>query len=207
MAASEHNESYHPDMWVFPEVGGMTRNMADKTSAMPRKFALALTAAGALFVLGIIGFAFRAIGDGFDNHEPWGYYAAIFSFIFMVTGAAPLAAVAFRFTKSHWRRPLSRISEMFAFIGLLSTLMLIPLLLVLPSINNPTYSGIPGEELEIRRTIWFEGPIGAPIWWDLFGVIFLALASLTILWLSALPDLAESRLTATGWRRKLYSLL
>ena len=194
-------------MWVFPEVGGMTRDMAAKTSAVPRPFALVLTAAGALFVLGIIGFVFRAVSDGFDNHEPWGYYAAIFSFIFMVTGAAPLAAVAFRFTKSHWRRPLSRISEMFAFMGLLSTLMLIPLLVVLPSIGNPHYSGTPGEELEIRRTIWFEGPIGAPIWWDLFGVIFLALGSLAILWLSALPDLAEARLTATGWRRRVYSLL
>lgn len=207
MAASEHSESAHGGMWVFPEVGGMTRDVADKTSAMPRRFTLALTAAGILFVLGIIGFVVRAVDDGFGSHEPWGYYAAIFSFIFMVTGAAPLAAVGFRFTKSHWRRPLSRVAEMFALIGVFSTLMIIPLLVVLPSINNPGYSGVPGEGLEIRRTIWFEVPIGAPIWWDVLGVIFLAITSLTILWLSALPDLAECRLTATGFRRKAYSFL
>ena len=204
MAAGEHN---HSGMWVFPAAERITRDVAEKTTAMPRRFALALTASGILFVLGIIGFLVRAIDDGFSDYQPWGYYAAIFSFIFMVTGAAPLAAVAFRFTKSHWRRPVSRISEMFAVIGVFSTLMLIPLLVVLPSINNAAYTDPASEQLEIRRTIWFEVPIGAPIWWDLFGVIFLALTSLTILWLSAMPDLAECRTTATGFRRRVYFFL
>jgi len=180
--------------------------MAGKMSAMPRPFNLALAAAAILFILGIIGFIVRAVDDGFGAHAPWGYYAAIFSFIFMVTGAAPLAAVAFRFTKSHWRRPLSRVSELFALIGVLSTLMLIPLLVVLPSIRNPDWV-LGAEAMENRRTLWFEGPIGAPIWWDIFGVLFLAIAGLGILWLSALPDLAEQRFTATGFRRRVYVLL
>ena len=158
-------------------------------------------------MLGIIGFVARAVDDGFGDHAAWGYYAAIFSFIFMVTGAAPLAAVAFRFTKSHWRRPLSRISEMFAVIGVFSTIMLIPLLIVMPPINNPTWPRPGSEVLEIRRTIWFEGPIGAPLAWDILGLIFLAICSLGILWLSALPDMAECRLTATGFRRKIYMFL
>ena len=201
MAAGEHG---YAGMWVFPTPEGITRDVADKTAAVPRRFALAMTFAGVLFVLGIIGFLARAVDDGFGEHEPWGYYAAIFSFLFMVTGAAPLAAVAFRFTKSHWRRPLSRISEMFAVVGVLTTLMFIPLLVVLPSINNPDLGP---EELEIRRTIWFEVPIGAPHAWDILGVLFLAVTGLAILWLSAMPDLAECRLTATGLRRRICSAL
>lgn len=193
-------------MWVFPSPEGITRDVAGKMSSTPRMFSLVMTGAGILLILGIIGFVARGVDDGFGDHEPWGYYAAIFSFIFMVTGAAPLAAVAFRFTKSHWRRPLSRVSEMFAVLGVFSTLMLIPLLVVMPSINNPVQP-VPAEQLELRRTIWFEVPIGAPLAWDILGLIFLAICSLGILWLSALPDLAECRLTATGFRRRIYSFL
>ena len=201
MAASEQG---HNGMWVFPAAEAVTRDVAGKTSAMPRAFSVALTVAGILVVLGIIGFVARAIDDGFARHAPWGYFAAIFFFIFMVTSAAPLAAVAFRFTKSHWRRPVSRVSELFAVVGVLNILMFIPLMIVLPSIKNPE---IGVEELEIRRTIWFEVPIGAPHVWDMLGVIFLAVTALAILWLSATPDMAECRLTATGFRRKVYSFL
>ena len=201
MTASDQG---HNGMWVFPAAEAVTRDVADKTSAMPRPFSIALLVTGALFLLGIIGFAARAIDDGFGDHMPWGYFAAIFFFIFMVTSAAPLAAVAFRFTKSHWRRPLSRVSEMFAVVGVLNILMFIPLMIVLPSIKNPE---IGVEELEIRRTIWFEVPVGAPLAWDVLGVIFLALTALAILCLSATPDMAEHRLTASGFRRKVYSFL
>ena len=201
MAANEHN---HNGMWVFPEAEKVTRDVADKTSAMPPRFSIALLVAGVLFAWGIIGFVERAVDDGFGDHAPWGYYAAIFSFLFMVTGAAPLAAVAFRITKSHWRRPLSRVSELFSVVGILTSLMLIPLLVVLPPIKNP---GSGAEELEIRRTLWFEAPIGAPLVWDILGVAFLAVTGLAILWLSAVPDMAECRLTATGFRRKFYNLL
>ncbi len=201
MAASDHG---HSGMWVFPAPDAVTQDVAGKTSAMPRRFSMALALAGALSVLGIIGFAARAVVDGFGEHAPWGYFAAIFFFIFMITSAAPLAAVAFRFTKSHWRRPLSRVSELFAVVGVLNILMFIPLMIVLPSIKNPD---IGVEELEIRRSVWFEVPIGAPYAWDLLAVIFLAVTSLVILWLSIVPDMAEHRLTATGLRRRVYSLL
>jgi molybdopterin-containing oxidoreductase family membrane subunit len=182
----------------------MTRDVTSKTFAVPQKLAVALVLSGVLLVLGLIGFIVRSVDDGFGDHGPWGYYAAIFSFLFMITGAAPLAAVAFRFTKSHWRRPLSRISELFSAVSIFTVLMFIPLMLVLPSIKNP---GSGEDQLEIRRTIWFEGPIGSPHVWDFLGVIFLALTGLFILWLSATPDMAEGRLTATGFRRKLYGLL
>ena len=201
MAANGHN---HAGMWVFPRAEEMTRDVTGKTFALPQKMAIALVLSGVLLVLGLIGFIVRSVDDGFGDHGPWGYYAAIFSFLFMITGAAPLAAVAFRFTKSHWRRPLSRISELFSVVSIFTILMFIPLMLVLPSIKNP---GSGEDQLEIRRTIWFEVPIGAPHVWDVLGVIFLALTGLFILWLSATPDMAEARLTATGFRRKLYGLL
>ena len=196
---------HYPGMWIFPDPRGMTRDMAAKMSAMPGAFTLALLVSGVLLALGIVGFIARAAADGFDDRAPWGYYMAGFSFVFMVTSAAPVAAVAFRFTKSHWRRPLSRVSELFAVVGIFNILTFIPLMLILPPIANP--GPVEGHDLEIRRTIWFEGPIGAPHAWDLAGVIGLAVTSLFILWLSAVPDMAERRLTATGLRRAIYRTL
>ncbi len=203
MAGSEHG--MYTGMWVFPDPRVMTRDMAGKIASMPRMFTIALGISGVLFALGIIGFVIRAVDDGFGDRAPWGYYLATFSFVFMVTSAAPIAAVAFRFTKSHWRRPLSRVSELFAVVGILNILLFIPMMFVLPSIGNP--AGNVEGQLEVRRTIWFEGPIGAPHSWDLLGVIFLAVTAIAILWVSAMPDMAECRLTATGFRRWLYTKL
>lgn len=196
---------HYPGMWVFPDPRAMTRDMAARVSAMPRTFTLGLLLTFALLVLGVVGFAARAAGDGFDDRAPWGYYMATFSFVFMVTSAAPVAAVAFRFTKSHWRRSLSRVSELFAVVGILNIIMFIPMMLVLPPILNPNPGQ--GHDLEIRRTIWFETPIGAPHAWDLAGVVGLAVTALFILWLSAVPDMAEARHTAAGLRGWLYRRL
>ena len=198
---------HYPGMWVFPDPRQMTRDMASRLSSMPGLMTLGLLLTFALLVLGVVGFVARAAADGFDDRAPWGYYMATFSFIFMITSGAPVAAVAFRFTKSHWRRPLSRVSELFAVVGIFNIITFIPMMLVLPPILNPDTSHVGAHELEIRRTIWFEGPIGAPHAWDLAGIIGLAVTSLFILWLSAVPDMAEARNTAGGFRGWLYRLL
>lgn len=198
------NHAHNAGMWVFPRAAEVTNDVAAKTQAMPRILAVAITVSAILLVLGIIGFVARAADDGFGEHAPWGYYAAIFSFLLMVTGAAPLAALVFRFTKSHWRRPLSRVSELFALVGILNIVMFIPLMFVLPAIYQ---AGAGEDALELRRTIWFEVPIGAPHWWDALGVGFLAVLGVAILWLAATPDLAEARLMSSGMRRKAYGLL
>jgi molybdopterin-containing oxidoreductase family membrane subunit len=195
----------HAGMWVFPDAAVMTQDVGEKTKAMPRPFTTALAVTGIFFILGIVGFIARAVDDGFDDIAPWGYYMAIFSMVFMVTSGAPLVALAFRFTKSHWRRPLSRVAELFSIVGILNLLMFIPLMFLLPGIANP--DAVIEGELAVRRTIWFEGPIGAPHAWDLVGVVFLTITSLTILWISAKPDMAECRDTATGFRRWLYNYL
>jgi molybdopterin-containing oxidoreductase family membrane subunit len=174
---------------------------------MPSAFKMALLISGGLAALGVIGFILRVATSGFGQHGPWGYYAATFSFVFLVTGSAPLAAVAFRITKNHWRRPISRIAELFAVLGVVNVILFIPLMLVLPPINNPNFGPDVHGELEIRRTIWMEVPIGAPHWWDLLGLVALAVTSLAILWVSAVPDMAEARAGSSGLRRFKYTVL
>ena len=171
----------------------VTRDLSQRMYDLSSRFKVLIVILGLLFILAIIGFIVRLSG-GFDDRTVWGYYAAMFAFLLATAGSAPLAAVAFRFTKSHWRRPLSRASELFALVGALNLLWFIPLMALLPS-------------LEGRRSLWFEGPIGAPHGWNLFAVLFLVLCGLAILYFSALPDMADTSRHGTGFRARLLSRL
>jgi hypothetical protein len=206
MAATEaKGHGQHAGMWVFPDAATLSQDVSEKSKTTSSAFKMALVVTGILFVLAIIGFVVRAADDGFDEIGPWGYYNAVFSMIFMVTSGAPLAACAFRFTKSHWRRPLSRVAELFSIVGILNLLMFIPMMIFLPSLDNP--AGVVEGQMELRRSIWFEGPIGAPLAWDFVGVAFLVITAMAILWTSAVADMAESRSTATGFKGWLYRRL
>jgi len=148
---------------------------------------------GAVFVVGIIAFVLRAV-DGFGDSErrEWGYYSAMFAFLLITAGSAPLVAVTLRLTKNHWRRPFSRISELYAVVGLLSLLWFLPLMALLPP-------------LEGRKSLW--GPdnfIGAPIWWDFFAVLFLVICGLGLLVLSAIPDMATLARNGDGGPRSRF---
>jgi molybdopterin-containing oxidoreductase family membrane subunit len=206
MAATEaKGHGQHAGMWVYPDAATLSQDVSEKSKTTSSAFKMALVVTGILFVLAIIGFVVRAVDDGFDEIGPWGYYNAVFSMIFMVTSGAPLAACAFRFTKSHWRRPLSRVAELFSIVGILNLLMFIPMMIFLPSLDNP--AGVVEGQMELRRSIWFEGPIGAPLAWDFVGVAFLVITAMAILWTSAVADMAESRSTATGFKGWLYRRL
>ena len=149
---SSHSESHYPhDMWVFPDAQSTTQDVARKTASTPGILKLGLAIAGVLAILGVVGFVLRMTSDGFSDYGAWGYYAAIFSYIFVITSSAPLVAVAFRLTKSHWRRPISRISELFALVGVVNVILYIPLIYLLPPINNPNF--VPGMhgELQIQK--------------------------------------------------------
>lgn len=190
-----------PEVDLTPE--GVTQHLSGKVFSFDRPLGLAMLGLVVLLSLGIVGFVVRAVDDGFsDSARPaWGYYAAMFGFLIVTAGSAPVVAVAFRWTKSHWRRPLSRASEMFALVGVFNLLWFIPLMFLLPGIDlNGDGEFVVGQD---RRTIWFEGPIGSPLWWDIFAVGFLAFCALAILWVSARPDLAAVGRLGTGRRARL----
>ena len=186
---------------------GVTEHLSRKVFSLDRRFGLALAGLGVLSILGIIGFVVRAVNDGFSDaaRPEWGYYAAMFGFLLVTAGTAPLAAIGLRWTKNHWRRPISRASEMFALVGVLNVLWFIPLMLLLPAID---LNGDNALEVGVdRRTIWFEVPIGAPLWWDIFALVFLVACGLAILWVSARPDMAAIAQRGAGWRASFLSRL
>lgn len=160
------------------------------------KFFVAVVALVVLTVLGIVGFFLR-LGDGFGVHTHWAYLAAVFAFILTTSLSAPLVAIAPRLARAHFNRPITRAAELWSVAGLVSLVILVPLLIALPSASG-------------RRTFWFvdlyrEGwPAGAPHVYLAPAVVFLVATGLALLWVGAIPDFAVAR-DRTG--RRIYHRL
>ena len=153
---------------------------------------------GVLFILGIIGLIMR-LTDGMGDKAIWGYYAALFAFILTTAQAAPMVAIAPRLAKAHWRRPISRAAELWTLVGLFNLLLFIPLLWVLPSLEDG------------RRSLWFfdpkdsqfsNVPVFSPHIWATLALVFLVIIGLMLLWVSSMPDMAAVRDNSSGWRQR-----
>ncbi|MCL0054508.1 hypothetical protein M1N56_01370 [Dehalococcoidia bacterium] len=159
---------------------------------------------GIMFVFGIIGLAMR-LNSGFDDKGAWGYYVAVFSFLMTTTAAAPMVAIAPRIANAHWRRPISRAAEIWTLAGCLNLILYIPLIWLLPSLENGRRSLWFFGQQESKGDFWtgFESvPAYSPHIWATLSIIALILLGLTLVWLSCLPDFAVLREQGEGWRKK-----
>ncbi len=177
---------------------GVTNDLLDRHRTNSSKFRWTSVVLGLLFILGIVGFVIR-IQDGVSDPSVWGYYAALFAFILTAAQAAPLVAIAPRIAKAHWRRPVSRAAELFAVVGILNMILFIPLIWVLPGLEDG------------RRSLWFFGELDVPAHFPQFlttlGLMSLTVLGVALLWMSALPDLAALRDSSTGSRQLWYTRL
>lgn len=134
---------------------------------------------GILFLLAVVVVITR-LANGFEDRAAWGYYSATLMFLAFAFMSTPAISAGLRFIKGHWRRPMTRIPELYGLTGMLGLLMLFPAIAALPDIEG-------------RTTIWFEWPTFAPMGWDAVGVLALALTGIVMLWILAIPDLAKVR--------------
>ena len=177
---------------------GVTRDLMARHHRTGGMFRGAVALFALMLVLGVIGLIMR-LSDGVSDKAVWGYYAAMFAFILTTAQAAPMVAIVPRMVKSHWRRPISRAAELWSAVGLFNLLLFIPMLWVLPSLEDG------------RRTLWFfhpgEVPAYSPHIWATLALIFLVITGLALLWLSAMPDLAIIRDTSSGRRQRIAAKL
>ncbi|MBI4201154.1 MAG: hypothetical protein HY531_02555 [Chloroflexi bacterium] len=179
-----HRDGHTPEVTIEE----YTQDILGRHAVTGPRYRRALWVFGLLFLAGVVGFIWRALVDGFDEREPWGYFAATVAFLLTTAGAAPLVAVTMRMVKAHWRRPMARIAELYSVVGVLTLLMFIPLLFLVPSAEN-------------RNTLWIQGdkvpnPVqipGAPHAYVLLALALLVLSGLALLWLSTRPDRAILR--------------
>jgi len=195
-----HGEGQYVPFTTQEEV---VSDLITKHTKVSDKWISGVVAAGLLLLLGVVGFAMR-LANGMDDRVVWGYYALMFAFILSTASAAPMIAIAPRIANAHWRRPISRAAELWSAAGLFSLLLFIPMLWILPPLNDG------------RRSLWFfdpddpvysQVPIYTPHIWAALAILGLVIVGFVLLWLSAMPDLALMREHSTGFRQKFAAKL
>lgn len=150
-----------------------------------------------LSLVGIIGLALKWF-EYSDDQTKWGYVAAVAAFLLTVGGGAPLVAIAPVLAKANWVRPLTRLSAVFSLMGVVTMLVMIPLVAILPPLVT---------EGARRRSIWFESPDWTPHTFIYLSMVTLLLAGLGLFYTTALPDFAAMRDHSTGWRQRVGKAL
>ena len=198
MASAEHEELHSLVEIPRRTPQQVNEDVLSQTYSAGPRFKKATFLFGLLVVVGVIGFVIKAM-DGFDDRKDWGYYAAIFAFLYTTCQSALLVSITMRLANTHWRRPLARVSELFAIVGVFNLIIFIPLLWTIPVAEG-------------RQSIWFEWPWGAPRLLDALAMIFLTINGLALLWASSIPDMAlygrryggfrgaMARLLSSGWK-------
>ncbi len=198
-----HSGHHRPEILTkgSKEVGD---ELWDRSMGSGGRFWLIAVVLAGLLVLGVVGFLMKAGSSGFDDHRPWGYLAAVFAFLLTTSLSAPLVSVALRMARTHFSRPLSRVAELWSVVGILSIVLMIPLLIVQPSgLGRSTFWFVH----EVQSGPFSTWPPGAPHVWSGLAVGFLALTALAILWVGAIPDMAAGRDRVSGLRGALYRTL
>ncbi len=185
-----HSGGHHAPPEPVPP-NEVVEDLVSKTAACS-KFKRLAWILGILAVLGVVGVIGKIIDDGGDTTK-WGYIAAVMAFLLTAGGGAPMVAIAPALAKANWVRPVSRIAALFSLVGVVTSMLLIPLLVLLPPLIV--------DETR-RRTIWFEAPNYSPHFWGIIALVGLTITGLALLYSSALPDLAAMRDHASGWRQR-----
>ncbi len=136
---------------------------------------------------------------GLNRPVMWGVFIATFVFWIGLSHSGTLISAILRLTNATWRAPILRGAEAMTVF----TLMvggLFPLIHI--GRNWRFYYMIPYPN---ARELWPN--LRSPLMWDAVAINTYLMGSITFLYFGMIPDLAIARDHATGWRRKLYTVL
>ncbi|MDI3339651.1 MAG: hypothetical protein QJR03_03885 [Sphaerobacter sp.] len=182
--ASSHGTTTHnwhrplPKVWDLPP----QRIVADGLRRIREggaTYRLLLILCAILGVVGVVALIAGPVLAGWGERQPWTYVAVTFGFLMSTIGSAPCLSVATRLVRSHWRRPVNRLAEIWA-AGMIVPLILFFLLVAL----------LPNTEG--RYSVWF-GWWGAPWLWDSLLMVALVVCGYAFLYTAAMPDMAVAR--------------
>lgn len=174
---------------TFQEAAGELVSKVRSGSSTGRLWLMITAALALVGVIGVIG----RIADGYSDRSAWGYYAAMVSFLLSTAAAAPMVSIAPTLARASWIRPVTRVSQLFASVGVVTALMHIPLVFALPPLI---------EDGIRRRSIWFGSAAYTPHIWGTIAIFGLTFLGLALLWASSIPDLRAIAESGEGWRKK-----
>ena len=129
----------------------------------------------------------------------WGFYITNFVFWIGLSHAGTLISAILRLANATWRRPVTRCAEVITVFAL-SIGGMFPLV----HLGRPWLAfwltPYPSE-----RGIWPN--FRSPLVWDFFAINTYLIGSVAFLTLPIVPDWATIRDKASGWRKKVYTVL
>lgn len=157
----------------------VARDGLQRLKSTGQVFRLSLIILAVLSAIGVVALVVGPIASGWGDRQAWTYVAVAFGYLMTTVASAPCVSAATRLVRGHWRRPINRISEIWA-AG-----MIVPAVLFL--ILMATVPGTRG-----RPSVWF-GWWGSPWLWDALLVLGLTFAGYAFLYVSSIPDLSIAR--------------
>ncbi len=129
----------------------------------------------------------------------WAFYITNFVFWIGISHAGTLISAILRLANATWRRPVTRCAEVITVFAL-SIGAMFPII----HLGRPwlAFWVIPYPS---ERGIWPN--FRSPLVWDFFAINTYLMGSVAFLTLPIIPDWATVRDCATGWRKKVYSVL
>ncbi|MDH4224806.1 MAG: polysulfide reductase NrfD [Deltaproteobacteria bacterium] len=175
-----------------------------KTMVRPKP-AYYLLISGSLFALLIGGVSLAIQTDvglglsGISHPIGWGFYITNFVFWIGIGHAGTLISAVLFLTRAPWRNPIYRAAEAMTVFAVM-TAGLFPLIHV--GRTWFAYWMIPYPN---QRMLWTN--FKSPLEWDVFAVSTYLTISVLFFIIGLIPDLAAMRDSATGTRKKIYTLL
>ncbi|HET7037073.1 MAG TPA: hypothetical protein VFI42_15415 [Thermomicrobiaceae bacterium] len=181
MAAESHT---NPETTVMPRVWDLTqpqivRDGLSYLRGVSGAFRIWLLISVVLGLVGVVALIIGPVLSGWGDRQPWTYVAVAFFYLMATVASAPIVVVSTRLTRGHWRRPMARVSEMWAAAMIVPFILFILLLPLLSGTGN-------------RPSIWF-GWWASPWLWDFVLMLGLVIAGYGWLYISSIPDFAVAR--------------
>ncbi len=167
------------------------------------RFFVAVAFLGALVIAAFAAFGYQVwngIGvAGIRRPVFWAFYITDFVFWIGISHAGTLISAILRLANATWRRPVTRCAEVLTVFAL-SIGALFPVI----HLGRPwlAFWLIPYPS---ERGLWPN--FRSPLLWDFFAINTYLIGSIAFLMLPIIPDSALVRDKATGWRKKIYTVL
>ncbi len=167
-----------------------------------RWYGLALVL-GVIVAGGLAAFAYQVMTGmsvtGLSRPVMWGFYIINFVFWVGLSHSGTMVSAILRLSQANWRRPILRAAEAMT-VFTITVAGLFPIIHL--GRNWIFYYLIPYPN---QRGLWPN--FRSALLWDMTAITAYIIGSTLFLYLGLLPDLAVARDRASGWRRRLYSVL
>lgn len=167
------------------------------------KYWVALAITGSMVIFGGLLYYYQTtVGlSVWAANEPvyWGLDLPTFIFWIGFSLSGTLLSAILLLTKSHWRNPIFRAAEISTGIALI-----VAQVVILTHLGRPWRSWYT-MPLPNFRFMWPN--FRSPLQLDILGMIAYLTASMTFLFVGAIPDFAALRDRITGWRKTMYTIL